>query len=53
MDMKETKRQSPIQPANVIEKGYRPIGRLDTSKPPQGRRAVPSKPATSAQNKSS
>ena len=51
--MKAIKRQPSIQPANVIEKGYRPIGRLDTSNPPQGRSAVPSKPATSAQNKSS
>ncbi|MHB9148350.1 MAG: hypothetical protein ACYC2U_08325 [Candidatus Amoebophilus sp.] len=49
--MKETKQQ-PIQQANILEKGYRPIGRLDTSKPPQGASVVPSKPTIPVQNKS-
>lgn len=49
--MKETKRQPLIPLANVIEKGYRPVGRLDTTHPPQGRSVVPSKPVMPTQNK--
>lgn len=36
---------------HVLEKGYRPTNKLDTSKPPVGGSAVPSiPPATAAHN---
>lgn len=48
--MKQTKQQ-PKEHANILEKGYRPIGRLSTQHPPQGRSVVPSKPIMPVQNR--
>lgn len=49
MNMNQTKQTSGPQ---IIEKGYRPVGTLNTQKPPQGGSAVPSKPTVVTSKKS-
>lgn len=39
----KTKFLSKIMEPVIIEKGYRPIGKVNTSKPPQGGSGVPQK----------
>ena len=50
--MTHTKKADPSKKYSPLEKGYRPIGRLDTKNPPQGGSGVPSKPNNSSSNKS-
>lgn len=46
------KMNKPSEPAKMLEKGYRPIGTLNTRKPPQGGSAVPAKPFKPTETKS-
>ena len=38
-----------LQPSDIIEKGYRPKGKVDTTKPPKGGSGIPPKSDTATQ----